>query len=184
MPTDYTIPLGPLDAVTPEAALTEAVGATLGVRVREVTNLVPDPSRPDGQPSRGYLVPQAASSLDVTACRARFDRPDVAGHLVVRAGTLVALDAETDTICLEAIWQVSNDNVTFYEVVAPTNAPPFSVATGTAGADATVTVALQAPDAVYGALYARVAVRNRFAIGTVNDTYVVGYNFAQSKEIA
>lgn len=98
---------------------------------------------------------------------------------------LVALDAETNTITLEAFWQVSPDGTNWYDV-APYNNAAFVVwATGTAGADATVTKVLPAPDCVYdGVRCARVVVRNLVADGLIADTYRVGYNFQKDDLIA
>jgi hypothetical protein len=97
---------------------------------------------------------------------------------------LVSVDAETDTITIEAIWEVSNDAVTW--VVAPTlnNAATVVLATGTAGADALVTKVISAPSGVYGFRYARLSVINRVADGLIADTYRIGYNFEKADEIA
>lgn len=97
---------------------------------------------------------------------------------------VVALDAETDTLTLEAFWQVSNDTTTWYEIPAYNNAAWVVWATGTAGADATVTKVLPAPDAVYGFRYARAAVRNQVANGLAADTYRIGYNFEKDDLLA
>lgn len=80
MPVPVTIPFGPVDAVTPEANLVGARGATLGVRVREVADLIPDPSRPSGQPATGYAVPAPPVLVDTVADRvAAFDHPSGEG---------------------------------------------------------------------------------------------------------
>lgn len=80
MPVPVTIPFGPVDAVTPEGRLVGARGATLGVRVREVRDLVPDPSRPSGQPATGYAVPAPPALVSTAAGRvAVFDHPSGSG---------------------------------------------------------------------------------------------------------
>lgn len=93
---------------------------------------------------------------------------------------IVALDAETDTITLEASWQVSNDASTWVDVTTLNNASQVVWATGTAGADALVTKVLPAPDCIHGFRYARVAVTNRVVNGLVADTYRIGYNFRRN----
>lgn len=91
--TPTTVALGPVDAVTPEARLSAT--AALGVRVREVLNLVPDPARPSGQPATGYAVPAPAVAVETVAgLVAAFDAPGPDGttvrHLVTGAeGTQV-----------------------------------------------------------------------------------------------
>jgi hypothetical protein len=93
---------------------------------------------------------------------------------------LVTLDAETDTITLEASWQVSNDDSTWVDV-APYNNAAFVVwATGTAGADAAVTKSLGFPDGSWkGWRYARVAVTPKVTDGLTADTYAIGYNYVK-----
>jgi hypothetical protein len=103
---------------------------------------------------------------------------------LVKRGSLSALvtvKAETDTIAIESFWEISNVGGAgpWYEVVTRDNFVPVVEASGTAAADAAVSVVLGAPGCVYSALYARASVRNRFIAGTVNDTYAIGYNFAQ-----
>lgn len=89
---------------------------------------------------------------------------------------LVTVDAETDTIVLTGKWQVSNDNSTWVDLAHGTqNAAGVALATGTAGADASVTKAFQAPDAVYGWRYARFAIVNTVAAGLTADTYNISY---------
>jgi hypothetical protein len=96
----------------------------------------------------------------------------------VKPGTLSALcvvDAETNLITLAAAWEVSNDASTWYSAVNPTNTAPTVLATGTGGADATVSKVVSAPDAVYSARYARCSIAVATATGTSNDTATVGY---------
>jgi hypothetical protein len=90
---------------------------------------------------------------------------------------LVALDAETNTITLEASWFVSNDNTTYVKVPPLNNATVVVWATGTAGADATVTKVLSAPDACYGYRYARIGVTVGVTNALAADTYAIGYNY-------
>ena len=98
----------------------------------------------------------------------------------VQTGTLSArcvLDIETNLITVKAVWQVSADGTT-WEIVQPENGAAYvALGTGTGGADATVTRHVNAPSAVYGALYARVALLNEAAAGLVADTYDVSYSF-------
>lgn len=76
MPLPVSVPLGPLDSVTPESRLPTARQATLGVRVRDVANLVPDPARPGGAPATGYAVPAPAVEVQAeSGMVAAFDSP-------------------------------------------------------------------------------------------------------------
>lgn len=100
----------------------------------------------------------------------------------VATGTLSAklvLDAETDTIQVQGVWQVSADASTWVTCLPANGAALVTLATGTAGADASVTVVLPANDAVYGWKYARIAVRNTVATGAATDTYQLAYNYAR-----
>lgn len=98
----------------------------------------------------------------------------------VEVGTLSALvtvDAETNTITLGAVWEVSNDASTWYVCTPVNNAATVVLATGTGGADAAVTRVIPANDAVYGYRYARCSIQNLVAQGTTNDTYSISYNY-------
>ena len=81
------------------------------------------------------------------------------------------LDAETNTITLAAHWQVSHDNSTWVDVKPSNGAAYVAQATGTMGADAPVTVVLEAPTGVLGWEYVRPAVKVGVTTGTTNDTY-------------
>lgn len=92
----------------------------------------------------------------------------------------VVVDGETDTITIAAKWQVSADNSTWVDVANGTqNAAAVVLVTGTAGADAAVTRVMQAPDAVYGWSWARIALVVGVATGTTSDTYTIGYAYRQ-----
>lgn len=99
----------------------------------------------------------------------------------VRPGTLSALyvvDAETNTITLAAKWQVSADGSTWNDVAnAPGNPAAVVLATGTGGADAAVTKAVPAPEAVSGWRFARASIVVGVTTGTSSDTYTVSYNY-------
>lgn len=97
----------------------------------------------------------------------------------VRAlSALVTVDAETNTITIAAKWQVSNDNSTWVDVAnGSQNAAAVVLATGTGGADASVTRVIPAPDSVYGWRYARVAVVNGVVTGNAVDTYSMSYSY-------
>jgi hypothetical protein len=90
---------------------------------------------------------------------------------------LCVLLAETNTLTLTVKWQVSNDNSTWYDCAFSIgNAAATVVGTGTAGADTAVTKVFEAPQAVYGFRYARVAFVVGVATGASADTYTYGYN--------
>lgn len=81
------------------------------------------------------------------------------------------VDAETNTITLACHWQVSHDNSTWIDIKPSNGAAYVAQATGTVGADAAVTVVLEAPKGVLGWEYVRPAVKVGVTTGTVNDTY-------------
>ena len=92
----------------------------------------------------------------------------------------LVLDIETDTITVSGVWQVSNDNSTWVDVAnGSQNAAAVVFGTGTAGADASITKVLQAPDAVYGWQWARIALRVGVTTGATADTYALGYAYRQ-----
>jgi hypothetical protein len=113
--------------------------------------------------------------------------PTLGLNTLVKGGTLSATiyaDAETDTITLECLWQVSSDGTTWLDVANPGNTASTVLATGTAGADALVTKVIPAPMCVYGFAYARLSVINRVADGLIADTYRIAYNFEKADEVA
>lgn len=85
--------------------------------------------------------------------------------------------AETNTITLACHWQVSHDNSTWYDIKPSNGAAYVAVATGTAGADTPVTVALEAPKGVLGWEYVRPAVKVGVTTGAVGDTYSMSVCF-------
>lgn len=90
---------------------------------------------------------------------------------------LYTVDAETDTLPIACHWQVSHDNSTWYDI-KPSNGAAYVVqATGTAGADAAVTVALEAPTGVLGWEYVRPAVKVGVTTGAAVDTYSMQVSF-------
>lgn len=94
---------------------------------------------------------------------------------------LVTVDAETNTLTLAAKWQVSNDGSTWVDVAnGPQNAATVVLATGTGGADASVTKAIPAPDAIYGWRLARIALVVGGTTGTTSDTYAMSYCYRAS----
>lgn len=92
---------------------------------------------------------------------------------------LVTVDAETNTITMGVVWQVSNDNSTWVVATPVNNAAMVVLATGTGGADTAVTRVIPANDACYGWRYCRAAIQNGVTTGTTNDTYSIGYNYVK-----
>lgn len=91
---------------------------------------------------------------------------------------LVTVDAETNTFTFATKWQVSNDGSTWVDVAnGPQNAASVVLATGTAGADAAVSKAIPAPDAIYGWRKARIALVTGGTTGAAIDTYALGYSY-------
>lgn len=91
---------------------------------------------------------------------------------------LVTVDAETTSFTFAAKWQVSNDGSTWVDVAnGSQNAAAVVLATGTAGADAAVSKAIPAPEAIYGWRKARIALVTGGATGAAVDTYALGYSY-------
>lgn len=90
----------------------------------------------------------------------------------------LTVDAETNTLTIAAKWQGSDDNSTWVDLAnAPGNPAAVVLATGTAGADAAVTVSVEAPSSAYGYRWARCALTNGVATGTTSDTYSNQYKY-------
>lgn len=102
----------------------------------------------------------------------------------VLPGTLSAkyvVDAETNTLTISAGWQVSDDGSTWVTVAnAPQNPASVVLATGTGGADASVTKVVPAPPCVSGHRFVRAVVINGVTTGATADTYDISYNFVMA----
>jgi hypothetical protein len=100
----------------------------------------------------------------------------------VKTGTLsakyVAL-AETNTITLSAVWEVSDDASTWVRCTGVNNVVPTVLGTGTAGADTAVTRQIDAPAGVYGKRYARASVLVGVTTGASSDLCTVTYDYVQ-----
>lgn len=97
----------------------------------------------------------------------------------VKDGTLSAtcvFDAETNTLTLTPLWQVSKDAST-WKSVYPDNNAITEQATGTGGADASVTHVVPAPLAVYGYRYARCTALVGVTTATSSDTATISYDY-------
>jgi len=91
---------------------------------------------------------------------------------------LFTLDAETTSITLTGKFQVSDDNSTWYNLAGDAQNPAnVAIATGTAGADATVDMVLPVPPAALGWKYVRAAIVNAGATGAAGDTYAMTFHF-------
>ncbi len=104
---------------------------------------------------------------------------------LVSKGTLSArcdVDAETNTITLAALWEVSDTGLpgSWRRAVNDVNATPVVLATGTAGADASVVRNVSPPDAVYGCKFARCSIQVGVVTGTASDLATVGYDFVDA----
>lgn len=99
----------------------------------------------------------------------------------VEPGSLCAevlVDAETSTLTIALDWLVSQDNSTWVTVAHGTqNAAGVVLATGTAGADASVTRIIPAPSCAYSFAYCKAAVRNEAQTGAAVDTYSIKYHY-------
>ncbi len=89
----------------------------------------------------------------------------------------VSLTPATSTITLGTKWQVSNDNVNWFDVANGTqNAAAVVFGTGTT---TIVQKIVPAPDTVYGYPYARIAIVVGVTTGAVGDLYAISYNYRQ-----
>lgn len=99
----------------------------------------------------------------------------------IQPGTLSCLFtvlAETNTITLTGKFQVSADNSTWYNLAGDAQNPAnVLIATGTAGADAAVSVVLPVPNQALGWKYIRPAIVNGVATGAAGDTWACTFYF-------
>lgn len=84
----------------------------------------------------------------------------------------------TNTMTVTAKWQVSIDNSTWVDCSTANSAALVTFATGT-GAGVTTTKVVEAPNGVYGHLYARCVVITGVASagGAGQDEYTISYNY-------
>ncbi len=104
----------------------------------------------------------------------------------VEKGTLSArctFLAQSTSLTLAALWQVSQDGTTWYQARGLSNATPVAVATGTAGADVAVTRIVDAPNACYAFRYARCSVLTGGASGASGDQATVAYDYAADQGV-
>jgi hypothetical protein len=87
--------------------------------------------------------------------------------------------AQTTSITLSALWEVSRDGTTWVQARGATNATPVAIGTGTGGVDTAVTRQVDAPAAVYSHRYARCSVLTGGASGSAGDQASVSYDFIQ-----
>jgi hypothetical protein len=125
-----------------------------------------------------YDGQSTAISLDgVTAGNDNTDSPVLLMNRV-KAGAgvsaRVTLTAATATITLTALWQVSDDNSTWIDLMQPNNAAYVIHSTGTAAADLRV---ISAPNGIHAHRFARLAVRVGVTTGQAGDVGNVGYNY-------
>lgn len=119
-------------------------------------------------PAAGTLTPGA--TLNMVA--ARVDPVTLSARVVV--------DAETNTITLAAVWEVSRDGVTWVRCSPATNnAAEVVLATGTAGADASVTRQIPAPPMVAAFRYCRCSILNGVTTGAAADTWAISYDYKE-----
>lgn len=129
---------------------------------------------------RVYATSSASGTLDTVVVNTVTAGTSLPMNDVV-PGTLSALvtvDSETENLTQDLVWQVSNDGSTWYRAVNSTNTATTTLATGTAGADASVTRVIAAPDAVYGWRLARAGILSAGDTGTTSDTYSISYYYA------
>jgi hypothetical protein len=124
---------------------------------------------------------QATGNLDTIGTGVTTGGPTLLMDFVEK-GTLSArcvVDIETSTFTMAAKWQVSADASTWEDVAPVNNAANVVLGTGSGGADAAITKHIDAPLAVYGARYARIALVAGGTTGAAVDTYDLSYSFAR-----
>lgn len=92
---------------------------------------------------------------------------------------LAVVEAETSTLTMALVWQVSNDGTTWYQIVDANNAAQTVLATGTGGDDAVVSKVVSAPGSVYGWRFARASILSGVTTGATADTYSLRYSYAR-----
>lgn len=116
-------------------------------------------------------APVAGSTTAGTALPTQSIEPDT-------LSCLCTLLAETNTLTLTVKFQVSDDNATWYNLAGDAQNPAnVAVATGTAGADAAVSIVLPVPNQVLGWRYVRASVVNGVATGAAGDTYAFTFKY-------
>jgi hypothetical protein len=127
----------------------------------------------------GYAVQRTAitaSSAFSTSAAPQYLTGGAVAMEDVQFGTLSALctvDAESNTLTITAVWQVSTDGTTYYDVAgASNNAANVALATGTSGSDAAVSKVVPAPDAIYAYPWARVRLMS--GVTTADGTNDIG----------
>lgn len=104
----------------------------------------------------------------------------------VEKGTLSArvnLLAQTTSLTLSAVWEVSRDGVTWVRAPGVSNASPVAIATGTGGVDTAVVRQIDAPNAAYSHRFARCSVLLGGAGGAAGDQGDVSYDYCDSQGI-
>ncbi len=118
-----------------------------------------------------------------TIAGATVEMGDNARQKVRGLSALVTVDVETTSLTFAGVWQVSNDGSTWVNVAnGPQNAAGVVIATGTGGADASVSKAYEAPAAVYGWRKARFTFLTAGATGAAVDTYAISYCYRVARE--
>lgn len=86
--------------------------------------------------------------------------------------------ATTSTLTLTAKWQVSDDGATWIDAYGSNRAANVAIVTGT-GSAVTDTIAVTAPEAVYGHRYSRLLVVSGVGVGggAGVDEFSISYNF-------
>lgn len=132
-----------------------------------------------GFPIRKVETVATTGTLNGVVAGTRTPGATIALGSVLRGSLAVELDvdAETNTLVMFADWQVSDDASTWKVLAPANNAANVALATGTAGADASVQVVLEAPQSLYSFRYARCAIRNTVATGAAADTYSIKYHY-------
>lgn len=129
------------------------------------------PSSAAGSGNFNTLVAASVVGAVALAC-AVFERESLS--------CLVTTLADTNTLTLTPVWQVSDDESTWSDVTSPQGAAQVIQSTGTAGADTAISRVYIAPPEVRGWRFVRMAIRTGVVTGATGDTYAFEYHYVRN----
>lgn len=130
------------------------------------------PPRYGNQADTGTLLDVTATTVTgMTATRTAHIEP---GTLSVDANVV----ANTNTLTITIIWQVSQDDSTYITLTPVNNAANVVLATGT-GSDVAARKVFPGPESISGWKYVRAAVLCGVATGTADDTYTLTQRYVR-----
>jgi hypothetical protein len=127
-----------------------------------------------------YQTDAGTAQLFPAGAAPRYIYGNVRNTQTIKDGSLVAValaSATTNTLTISGIWQVSDDNSTWINVVPQNNAARVAQVTGT-GVAVTSTVAYEAPTAITSFKYVRFALASGVGVADgAADGGTIGYRW-------